>query len=118
MTNCQRRNFVCPRDALSVQVALDLLDLLEQLGAEMVEALEDLVLDEAEPLLSDRFVLVVLLGVLIGLAALLPHVAEPSSSLWPYVPTAEVPSLLDDIIWAGSMKNDAVISPVPYFPPM
>ena len=99
-------------------MALDLLDLLEQLGAEMVEALEDLVLDEAEPLLSDRFVLVVLLGVLIGLAALLPHVAEPSSSLWPYVPTAEVPSLLDDIIWAGSMKNDAVISPVPYFPPM
>ena len=51
-------------------MALDLLDLLEQLGAEMVEALEDLVLDEAEPLLSDRFVLVVLLGVLIGLAAL------------------------------------------------
>ena len=109
---------LCPRDALSVQLALDLRDLLEQLAAEMVEALEDLVLDEAEPLLSDRFVLVVLLGVLLGLAALLPRVAEPSSSLWPYVPTAEVPSLLDDIIWAGSMKNDAVISPVPYFPPM
>ena len=70
---------LCPRDALSVQAALDLRDLLEQLGAEMAEALEDLVLDEAEPLLSDRFVLVVLLGVLIGLAALLPCVAEPRS---------------------------------------
>ena len=64
---------------LSVQVALDLLNLLEQLGAEMVGALEDLVRDEAEPLLGDRFVLVELLGVLLGLAALLPRVAEPRS---------------------------------------
>ena len=58
-------------------MALDLLDLLEQLAVEMVEALEELVHDEAEPLLSDRFVLVVLLGVLSGRAALLPCVAEP-----------------------------------------
>ena len=56
----------------SVQTELDLLDLLEQLGELVVVALEELVDHPAPPCLFGPLVLVVLLGVLLGLAAFFP----------------------------------------------